>query len=213
MKHEESELLPSLLVPFTLLKAIADSVLAEGGSEEELLSLLADPEKCRRVAMCILGKPKEENGRSHFYSAYVEYKQPRYLPEEEVFDEVDFYYNSKKFKPIDICKGISTEPREIEFELVHLNKDMSTEAVLSELDRQRLRPALYEELLGFAKRYPEEQRKYPIVALGSFCRHNLSLYSPCIYGNIWGRVLDAFAADRYYKWDPYCRFLVVRKRA
>ena len=48
-----------------------------------------------------------------------------------------------------------------------MDRDASTDEVLAEMDRRGLRPALYEELLGFAEKYPDEQRKYPIVALGS----------------------------------------------
>jgi len=49
----------------------------------------------------------------------------------------------------------------------HFGKYISTDAALKALDKKGLRPATIAELLAFGAKYPEEQRKYPIVALGS----------------------------------------------
>ena len=59
---------------------------------------------------------------------------------------------------------------QIDIRLVHFNKDMSSEDVLKELDKMGLRPAELPELLALGAEYPDEQRKYPIVALGSVWR-------------------------------------------
>jgi hypothetical protein len=55
----------------------------------------------------------------------------------------------------------------INFTVKHFARSISTETALKELDEQGLRPATIEELLAFGVKYPNEQRKYPIVALGS----------------------------------------------
>lgn len=55
-------------------------------------------------------------------------------------------------------------------ELVHFGKFMSTEAVLAAIDAQGYRPATIEELLAFGAKYPELQREFPIVELGSVWR-------------------------------------------
>ena len=102
------------------------------------------------------------------FSAPIAYVQPEF---EELKRRFPAYVNpdckGKWFDPIERCKGVSTENREVAFEYVHMDRDASTDEVLAEMDRRGLRPALYEELLGFAEKYPDEQRKYPIVALGS----------------------------------------------
>ncbi len=56
---------------------------------------------------------------------------------------------------------------EVTAEVIHFGKCMSTDAVLAELDSRRLRPATMAELLAFGAAFPEEQRNFPIVALGS----------------------------------------------
>ena len=55
----------------------------------------------------------------------------------------------------------------IDIRLVHFNKDMSFEDVLKELNKMGLRPAKLPELLALGAECPAEQRKYPVVALGS----------------------------------------------
>lgn len=58
--------------------------------------------------------------------------------------------------------------QERELVLVNLGRHASsTEEVLAEIDRQGLRPAVIEELLAFGAAYPDKQREFPIVALGS----------------------------------------------
>lgn len=52
-------------------------------------------------------------------------------------------------------------------ELVHLDRAVSSEEAIKELDKRGLRPAELHELLAFGAKYPDEQKKYPIVALGS----------------------------------------------
>lgn len=155
--------------------------------------LLNDSNKCRRVAMEIMmdrepviqtetpyrgGIPMDALG----LRAPVEYAQPSYADLKKAFDWVYAGYKNTEFKPIDVCKDVSKESREIEFELVHINKDVSTDTALAELERRELRPALYEGLLAFAAKYPELQKQFPIVALGSVCRFGGDLYSPYVDG-------------------------------
>lgn len=102
------------------------------------------------------------------FSAPVVYVHP---PLEELRrrfpDYVNSYYTSKHFDPIGRCMDVSRESRVVVFEYVRMDRDTSKEEVLSKMDRNGLRPALYEELLGFSLKYPDERRKYCIVALGS----------------------------------------------
>jgi hypothetical protein len=55
-------------------------------------------------------------------------------------------------------------------ELVHFNRVMTTDQALEELDKQDFRLATIEELLAFGATYPELQREFPIVELGSAWR-------------------------------------------
>lgn len=56
---------------------------------------------------------------------------------------------------------------ELEPELVHIGHDISSEAVLVELEKRGLRAGTIAELLAFGATYPEVQREFSIVALGS----------------------------------------------
>jgi hypothetical protein len=144
------------------------------------------------------------------YSALVEYRQPSYDELKKAFDWVYDGYKNAEFKQIDVCKDVSTETREIEFELVHLNKDASTDTVLAELDKRELRPALYEELLAFAAKYPEFQKQFPIGALGSVCRYDDYLCSPCVSWYDEKRYLSFHWIA--HGWLAFFRFLAMRKQ-
>jgi hypothetical protein len=63
-----------------------------------------------------------------------------------------------------------TGTKEIVVEVAHFGCNMSSEDVVKELAKRGLRPANLAELLAYGAAYPEEQRKYPIVALGSVAR-------------------------------------------
>lgn len=72
--------------------------------------------------------------------------------------------NSKHFQTA--RKGEAT----LNLEVVHLNQQLASEEVIAELKKRGLRPAEIHELLFFGAQYPDEQRKYSIVALGSVWR-------------------------------------------
>ncbi len=139
----------------------------------------------------------------------IEYIQPSYDMLKNAFDWVYEGYSSAQFKPIDICKNVSTETREIEFELVHLYMGMCTDGILAELDKRELRPALYEELLAFAVKYPDLQKQFPIVALGSVCLYDDRLCSPCVRRNGEERCLDSDWVGN--DWHDGYRFLAARE--
>ena len=58
-------------------------------------------------------------------------------------------------------------PVELDTELIHFDYDISSENVVAELDKKGYRPATIHELLAFGAKYPNKQREFPIVALGS----------------------------------------------
>ncbi len=105
---------------------------------------------------------------------------------------------------------VGSGTRETITELVRFNKDMGSDDVLRELDRRGLRPATIEELLAFGARYPELQRQFPIVALGSIWRHDLDRrYVPCLWGGSDERSLCLNWFE--FGWRDDYRFLAVRK--
>ena len=144
------------------------------------------------------------------FSAIVTYIQPNLAELKQKFSWVNSDYAKADFKPIDRCKDVSRDTREVAFEYVHMGRDASTDEVLAEMDRHGLRPALYEELLAFGAKYPDEQRQFPIIALGSVWRGfggRLRVAYLSRGGSERSLSLYWFGGD----WNGFCRFLAVRK--
>ncbi|MGD0977252.1 MAG: hypothetical protein ABR875_03095 [Minisyncoccia bacterium] len=121
------------------------------------------------------------------------------------YDWVNSDITAKHF-PLDKSGG----KVELDAQLIHYGKSMSSEQVISDLDSKGLRPALLPELLAFGAKYPDKQRDFPIIALGSKWRDpHGSLRVPDLDGGGSGRDLDLRWFDD--EWGGYCRFLAVRK--
>lgn len=99
--------------------------------------------------------------------------------------------------------------QEVWIELLHYGKNMSSDAVLADMDARGYRPAKIEELLALGAQHPDEQRKYPIPGLGSSCQLFGDRYVPSLDLNGDGRDLILDYNDR--EWGGYCRFGAVRK--
>lgn len=100
---------------------------------------------------------------------------------------------------------------ELECELVHHDRTASTEEVEPEIERLGLRPATIEELLAFGETYPDVQREFPVVELGSSWvnrdghRDMVSLWG---YPDSRSLILGWDAPG--YQWSSRYRFLTVR---
>lgn len=98
--------------------------------------------------------------------------------------------------------------KELAVKLIHFNRRISSEGAVKEMNKMGLRPATLEELLAFGAKYPDMQRGFPIVALGSSA---LVHHSRCVpYLDMASeRVvhLDMWRND----WGDCTRFLAVRK--
>ena len=144
------------------------------------------------------------------FTALIVYVQPKFKELERQFPSfVDPNYKGKRFDPIEHCKDVSRENREVAFEYVFMDRNASTDEVLAEMDRRDLLPARYEELLGFARQYPDEQRKHRIVALGSETRVLGYRNIASLCGDYAGRGLFLYRISD--DWDDDIRFLAVRK--
>ena len=99
---------------------------------------------------------------------------------------------------------------EIIVELVHFNRNIGTDEALKKLDRMGYRPVELHELLAFGEKYPEIQREFPIVALGSVWRDSCGYRAlPWLGGRGSRRHLDL--SWRAHDWSELCRFAAVRK--
>lgn len=99
---------------------------------------------------------------------------------------------------------------DISAKLFYFNRDISSDDAISEMDKAGYRPATLMELLTLGVLFPELQRQFPIVALGSVWRDaRVYRYVPCLYVGNSRRGLNLGWLDS--NWDACCRFLGVRK--
>lgn len=107
-------------------------------------------------------------------------------------------------------KTEQTGVAEVVVELICFRRVISVKDVLSEFDQQGYRPAELHELLAFGKKYPDVQREFPVVALGSVRQDRFrSRLVPYLSGSGSERRLNLFWFE--HGSDEVCRFAAVRK--
>ncbi len=99
---------------------------------------------------------------------------------------------------------------EVALDLIHFPLDISIENVLRELDETGYRPAEPHELLAFGEKYPDIQKKFPIVALASvWQRPGKVRRVPSLDWNGSQRTLNLIWLGS--AWSERSRFAAVRK--
>lgn len=148
----------------------------------------------------------------HFvqYETLVHYAQPSYSELQNMYNWVCPSFKDARLEPIKHCENASRETRVIKFKLMSLEREDKTKSILKKMEKQKLRPAMYEELLAFIIAYPEICDSQTIVALGSAAHHHGGLASPYCYRDNIGRRLSMDWHECV--WDESCRFLVVPKK-
>ena len=103
---------------------------------------------------------------------------------------------------------------QVEFEgkLFHFNRDISSDdaerQIKADDPANPWDPSKIEHLLSFGEKFPEEQRKYPIVGLGSVAEVSGDHRVPCLVGSDSERGINL--RWRVGDWGARCRFLAVR---
>ena len=133
------------------------------------------------------------------------------------YDSVNSDITDKHFPSPSIPTGLppstgsgQATKAEIKLELVPFNRTIGSNEAIQKLEQQGLRPATIHELLVFGATYPEEQRKFPVVALGSVWQYWYdNRYVPYLCSNDSRRSMDLHWFG--YGWNDNYRFAVVRK--
>jgi hypothetical protein len=202
--NKKGEFVSAAGIIFEIIKKISDAIRTLGGTDEDLRRLLTDSKLVKQIAELIMsGRQKA----SDTYKVVVDYgktltemiKLGKYA---WVNDDI-----SDKHFPI---QGAGTQ--EAELVLVHLNREATTKEVLEHLNALGLEPAKVEHLLAFGAAYPEIQKEFPIVALGSIWVGDVG-YRGCPFLDFGDgkRGLDLRWRDDDDHWRDDCRFLAVRK--
>lgn len=120
------------------------------------------------------------------------------------YDDVYLHITAKNF-PVSGDGQVNTEVL-----LVHFGRDIESDAAIRELGQMGMVPAKIEHLLALGAKYPDVQREFPIVCLGSAWM-GLSDERVVPYLGFWdhGRRLNLDYYDD--EWPDICRFAALRK--
>lgn len=198
MTRKTSEFLKAFGTSQEIFKAITDEVLSRGGGDDDLRRILSDQSLRRKLGDLIVAAPRDR------YSVTVNYDQSlKDMIAAGRYDYVNADITAKNF-PIN-ARGKT----EVAIELVHFDRRMTSEEVLSEFDKRGLRAAILFEGLAFAAANPDLQRQFPIVFLGSV-RDWLGYRDvPCLGRDGSGRGL--YLSWFEVGWGEPSRFAAVRK--
>jgi len=202
MARAKSEFLSAFGIAFQVFKALTDEVLNLGGSDQDIRRIETDSQLRRKIAELVIdAKQVAEN----CYRVVVDYGQTlQQMIANGRYDCANSDINADNFP-------ISGNGKEnVVIELVHFGQDMGSEAVLKEFEARGLRAATLPKLLAFGVTYPEKQREFPIVALGSVWQSR----SGCRYVPYLRRRSDERRLSLCWvggRWFGSCRFAVVRK--
>ncbi|HDQ22661.1 MAG TPA: hypothetical protein ENN28_01655 [Candidatus Uhrbacteria bacterium] len=187
--------------PFSGVDATLEVLGKYGVTSQGLKSLRKNPDLAAKVASLIM------TGVRTIFKVTVDYGMS--LAEMIQAGQYDWFNDNITDKRFEL-KGAGQH--EVNLVLVHLDRVATTKEVHEYLKEQGLEPAKIEHLLAFGTTYPEVQREFPVVALGSSFvdGHGDRLY-PCLAGYGGGRRLNLGLHDDDGHWDGSCRFLAFRK--
>lgn len=203
MARQKSLFLSAFGTAFEIWKALVEAVIAKGGTDDDLRRILTDETLRDKIADLIVAKVAEAT--DPIFKVEVDYG----LSLAEMIKAGRYDWMDGGITPERL--PVSGEGKaEVALELVHLNRLASTDEVLAELDRRGLRPATPPEHLAFGAKFPDLQRQFQIVALGSrIVDPDGRRFFTCLDWNDGGRVLRLCAGAS--GWHHIYRFLALRK--
>jgi hypothetical protein len=204
MAKPKSEFLKGAGKMWAIMQVIVNAVLEMGGSDEDLHRLLNDNSLVKQIAELIVSGKKAV---AKTYNVMVDYSMSLAdMIKAGKYDWSNDDITDKRFS----FQG--TGQHEVELVMVHLNRSATTREVRQYMDEQGLEPAKIEHLLAFGATYPEIQREFPIIALGSSFVpvHGDRIY-PYLHCRGGGRMLSLRWNDDDRPWVESCRFLAVGK--
>jgi hypothetical protein len=186
-----------------LLQGVVEKVKGRGYSEEKILQAAA----AHRDALAdrFADFVTQAASKSEAYSVVVNYQ----VPVEDAILAGDYQAVNASITAANFPSrrsGIA----QMDILLIHFDRRMISEEILQELDKAGLRPVELLELLAFGAAFPEVQRKFVIVGLGSIWTDRRGYRNvPCLYEASEGRYLDLHWWDD--GWYSSSRIAVVRQ--
>lgn len=184
---------------FLIFKAIADAVISRGGGDDDLRRIVIEKGLAGKIADVIMaGRLAVDFIIEVVYGLVFEAMVAAGHYDYRNSDITEAHFPTLK-------RGTT----KFEAVLVHLARSASTKEDLAEIERRGLIPASAAELLAFGAKYPDEQREYPIVAIGQSWRNLGHSFFPCLCFDGRERRLTLLHDGR--GWSDFCRFLALRE--
>ncbi|NMB91569.1 hypothetical protein GYA37_01825 [candidate division WWE3 bacterium] len=105
----------------------------------------------------VIPYPYKEFGLSIFYGTTIK----------ELVKDGNYDWASSDVSAENFEEDFKEDVKDTKVFLINFKRSISSRDAISEMDKYGLRPAALKELLSFGFKYPDEQKKNPIVALGS----------------------------------------------
>jgi hypothetical protein len=190
-----------------LVEKLVNALRERGVTDEEIHSLVTENGNALvgKIADAIAEFVKQ--AKKIVYAIFVDYA----ISVEEMvklgkYDWVNNDITTKNFSSKRVGKA------EMEVELIHFDRSISSEEVLKEMEKMSYRAAELHELLAFGAKYPNVQREFPVIALGSVWQDwDGGRGVADLSGSASKRYLYLISFDNV--WCSYCRFAAVRKPA
>ena len=128
---------------------------------------------------------------------------------EELVEDGSFDWSNDNTVSTNFTKPEGGSTSEKDMGIFHFGENISSEDAIAKMKAEGYRPATIWDLLGFAKKHPDLQREFPIVALGSVAIVTGFRRVAFLYGSGSECGLDLGYLD--VVWGGGCRFLAVRK--
>jgi hypothetical protein len=188
----------------TIWQSLLDKLKKRGHSEDDILRVVdAQGDKLLEKFADVLSEATR-NPREVFPLS-VNYD----LPVQEAIDAGNYQAVSSSITSRNFPSSRRGKAQ-VEIILTRFEGRMTSEEVVTELGKEGLRPAELPEFLAFGAEYPEVQRRFSIVALGSVWRDPKGYRNvPCLFTASEGRYLDLHWWDD--GWYSYSRFAAIRK--
>lgn len=146
------------------------------------------------------------------FTARVVYRHLSLRTLKRQFGTVNTEYRAWRFKGIGSSERVSRKTREVTFVYFSQNPRngflMESDAIEEIMKLRGFRPARYEELIGFARNYPDELDKYSIVAVGSVIRNEYGTLGVPVLSNVKGGTRLNLRWEKG-PWPKKWRFLAV----
>lgn len=179
----------------SLITLLVEKVKELGGRMEDLYRLITPEGAGTLLQICQLIVEAGQKAKKFFSLSLAE------MIKRGKYDWVNSDITEGHF-PVDAA---GSESEEVEMKEFHFNRTMTSPEVIAEMAKEGWKPASIWHLLFFGYKYPNKQKEYPIIALGSVWRG-------CVAYLGWrGFRRDLDLGGFGLRWIANCRFLAVRK--